>query len=106
MSSSALNIRPAAPGDGELVFEFIYGLAEYEKLAHEVVATPESVEQTLFGADRRAGLIGEQTQPLLHHLGLSSDHYAPFMILGFFDFFRRRLDARHLPALMPLFEHL
>ena len=44
-----LVIRPAVREDSSLILEFIRGLAEYEKLAHEVVATEEMLEQTLFG---------------------------------------------------------
>ena len=43
-----LIIRPAVRGDSGLILEFIRGLAEYEKLAHEVVATEEILERTLF----------------------------------------------------------
>ena len=43
-----LVIRPAVRGDSGLILEFIRGLAEYEKLAHEVVATEEILERTLF----------------------------------------------------------
>lgn len=42
-----LNIRQAGFGDGALIFQFIYELAEYEKLAHEVSATPELIEEML-----------------------------------------------------------
>ena len=49
MTPTELHIRPAVAGDGALVFTFIHGLAEYENLAHQVLATPESVENTLLG---------------------------------------------------------
>lgn len=44
----SLTIRPAAPSDAELVFAFIRELAEYERLLHEVEATPEMTSQALF----------------------------------------------------------
>lgn len=47
--SSDLDIRPAEPADIPLVLALIRGLAEYEKLAHEVVATEEKLEASLFG---------------------------------------------------------
>ena len=47
--SQFLVIRPAVREDSSLILEFIRGLAEYENLAHEVVATEEMLEQTLFG---------------------------------------------------------
>lgn len=48
-----LSIRKADKGDGELIFRFIYALAEYEKLAHEVQATPTLVEEMLTRPDAR-----------------------------------------------------
>ncbi|MGX5173564.1 N-acetyltransferase family protein [Aliikangiella sp. IMCC44653] len=45
----ALTIRPATPNDVELILRFITELAEFEKLANEVVATPQSLMVTLFG---------------------------------------------------------
>jgi len=38
-----LNIRPATPNDIPEILKLIRELAEYEKLAHEVVATPEDL---------------------------------------------------------------
>ena len=38
-------LRDAEPKDTALVLGFIRALAEYEKLAHEVVATEDSIEQ-------------------------------------------------------------
>lgn len=43
-----LTVRPAAPDDSELILQFIKELAEYEKLSHEVEATPEMIAATLF----------------------------------------------------------
>lgn len=42
-------IRPATEADIPLVLDFVRGLAEYEKLAHEVVASEETVRDALFG---------------------------------------------------------
>ena len=44
-----LKIRLAEPADTPLILRFIKELAEYEKLANEVVATKEILEETLFG---------------------------------------------------------
>src|ERR1044071_7169645 len=44
------HIRPATETDVPLILEFIRGLAQYERLLHEVVATEESLRETLFGA--------------------------------------------------------
>lgn len=44
-----LRIRPAVEADVPLILEFIHGLAAYERLAHEVVATEPLLRQWLFG---------------------------------------------------------
>ena len=49
----ALTIRQAKPGDAGLVLAFIRKLAEYEKLAHELVATEADIHEALFGAAQR-----------------------------------------------------
>lgn len=43
------NIRAAIDADVPLLLEFIRELADYEKLLHEVVATEDSVRESLFG---------------------------------------------------------
>jgi GNAT superfamily N-acetyltransferase len=45
-----VRIVPATERDVPLVLELIKGLAEYERLAHEVVATEAVLRDTLFGA--------------------------------------------------------
>lgn len=42
-------IRPATADDLPLILSFIRGLADYEKLTHEVEATEEKLRNTLFG---------------------------------------------------------
>ncbi len=42
-------IRPATERDAAVILSLIKGLAEYEKLSHEVVATEELLSATLFG---------------------------------------------------------
>ena len=44
-----LRIVPATPNDVSLILALIKELAEYERLAHEVVATEEILAETLFG---------------------------------------------------------
>ncbi len=43
-----LEIRPATSTDIPLILEFVQGLAKYEKLEHEVEATPAKLQRTLF----------------------------------------------------------
>lgn len=45
-------IRPAVIADVPIILTFIRGLADYEKLTHEVVATEAKLRATLFPADR------------------------------------------------------
>ena len=40
--------RPAAPGDEELILDFIRALAEYEHMSDQVVATPELLREWIF----------------------------------------------------------
>lgn len=49
LSRAHLAIRPAGRGEADLVLGFIRELAEYEKLAHEVDATAEALDEALFG---------------------------------------------------------
>lgn len=44
-----LSIRPAIASDVPVILSLIQGLADYEKLSHEVIATEESLSKTLFG---------------------------------------------------------
>ena len=49
MSATVIRIERATERDVPLIFSLIKGLAEYEKLAHEVMATEEKLRATLFG---------------------------------------------------------
>jgi len=49
MSQNTITIRPANKNDAALILGFIHGLAEYEKLAHEVIASEQDLRRTLFG---------------------------------------------------------
>ncbi len=44
----SMKIRFAVPGDEQKILDFIRALAEYEKLSHEVVATPELLREWIF----------------------------------------------------------
>lgn len=50
MSQDSITIRPANKNDAALILSFIQGLAEYEKLADEVVGTEQDLQRTLFSA--------------------------------------------------------
>jgi GNAT superfamily N-acetyltransferase len=53
----AFEIREATESDVPLILQFIRDLAEYERLAHMVVATEEQLRSTLFGAVRLAEVL-------------------------------------------------
>lgn len=50
----SLAVRPATPTDAALILGFIRDLAEYEKLAHEAVATEADIFAALFVGNPRA----------------------------------------------------
>ena len=49
-----IRIEPAKPGDAALVLQFIKGLADYERLSDEVVATEANIRESLFGSKANA----------------------------------------------------
>lgn len=49
-----LHIRPAQLSDAPQILAFITELAEYERARHEVIASVEDIERTLFGAGTTA----------------------------------------------------
>ena len=55
--SDSLTIRVAGRSDAAQVLDFIRELAEYERLADEVVATEEAIERTLFGPSPAAEVL-------------------------------------------------
>lgn len=52
-----IRIDPATETDIPLIFSFIKGLAEYERLASEVTATEEGLREFLFGPRRYAEVL-------------------------------------------------
>ena len=49
----SLSIRRVEPADAALVYELVCALADYEKLRHEVDATPEEIAKALFAPEPR-----------------------------------------------------
>jgi GNAT superfamily N-acetyltransferase len=54
---SSVDIRQATAEDLPVILALIRGLADYERLAHEVVATEEALRETLFGPNPRAEVV-------------------------------------------------
>jgi GNAT superfamily N-acetyltransferase len=57
MTKPTITLRPATRADIPQILAFIGELAEYEKLAHEAVATPAQLDAYLFGARPYAEVI-------------------------------------------------
>lgn len=53
----SLTLREATPADLPTIARFVRALAEYERLAHEAVATEADFAAALFGTPRRAGCL-------------------------------------------------
>jgi len=53
----AIRIVEATVADVPVILDMIRGLAEYEKLTHEVVATEEKLRESLFGAEPAAEVV-------------------------------------------------
>ena len=56
-AATKFRIEPATEKDVSVILSLIEGLAEYEKLSHEVVATEKSLRESLFGARRVAEVV-------------------------------------------------
>ena len=56
-AAAKFRIEPATEKDVSVILSLIEGLAEYEKLSHEVVATEKSLRESLFGARRVAEVV-------------------------------------------------
>lgn len=52
-----VSIRTATPDDVPLILQFIHALADYEKLAHEVVTDETELYARLFGATPQAEVV-------------------------------------------------
>ena len=74
-----INIRPATPADVETLFELIQALAEYEKLSHAVVGTPESLREHLFGDKPYAEAIVAEWEEQKAGFALFFHNYSTFL---------------------------
>ena len=54
---AGFTIKPAAKKDVPVILAFIKKLADYERLSHEIVATEELLQRTLFGQRRTAEVV-------------------------------------------------
>jgi len=58
-------IRPAVREDVPLILKCILGIAEYEKLSHQVEATEDTLEKSLFDRHEASVLLGFIDQELI-----------------------------------------
>jgi GNAT superfamily N-acetyltransferase len=78
MAEPAL-IRFASENDVPLILRFIRELADYERLGHEVVATEESVRDTLFGSRRYAEVLIAEADGEAVGFALFFHNYSTFL---------------------------
>ena len=81
MPPDHLHIRPARRSDSELILAFISALGEYERLAHEVVATPGQLEATLFCDHPFAEVVIADWQSQPAGFALFFTNYSTFLAL-------------------------
>lgn len=74
-----ITLRAAAPADTPLIVELIRGLAEYEKLAHECVATEERIRETLFGPKPQAEVVIAFLDDQAAGFALFFENYSTFL---------------------------
>jgi GNAT superfamily N-acetyltransferase len=72
-------IRSARPDDVGAILRLIRALAEYEKLAHEVVATEAALRETLFGAQPAAEVLLAEEGGQAVGLALFFPNYSTFL---------------------------
>ncbi len=75
----SISIRPANRDDVALILDLIRGLADYEKLAHECVATEASLLQTLFGERPAAEVVIADADGQTAGFALFFSNYSTFL---------------------------
>lgn len=77
--SAQISLRLATEQDIPTILRFINGLAEYEKLADQVVATEQKLRETLFGEKRYAEVIIAEYQQQQAGFALFFHNYSTFL---------------------------
>lgn len=75
---SGFALRPAQAGDEGEILRLIRALADYEKLAHEVVATEADLRRTLFGAAPEAECLLAEVEGRCVGMALYFPNYSTF----------------------------
>ena len=74
-----LAIRRATPSDVALILALIKELAEYERLAHEVIATEEAIHNSVFGARPHAEVLIAEADGAPAGFALFFHNYSTFL---------------------------
>jgi GNAT superfamily N-acetyltransferase len=74
-----MTIRQAVEADVPLILELIRGLAEYEKLQHQAVATEDAIRDGLFGARRFAEVVIAEEAHAAVGFALFFHNYSTFL---------------------------
>ena len=74
-----IDIRPATERDVPLILQFIRDLAEYERLAHEVVATADRLRASLFGPQPGAEVVFAEVNEKPAGFALFFHNYSTFL---------------------------
>jgi len=74
-----LSIQPATSEDTDEILKLIQGLADYEKLSDEVVATREKISETLFGEKPFAECLLAKTDGQTVGFALFFHNYSTFL---------------------------
>lgn len=79
MRPDTASIRFATGADAPVILRFIRALAEYEKLAHECIATEEALRATLFGDRPYAEVLLIEEGGAAHGFALFFHNYSTFL---------------------------
>lgn len=74
-----VSLRLATSQDVPIILTFIQGLAEYERLSDQVVATEEKLQQTLFGAKAYAEVVIAEYENKAAGFALFFNNYSTFL---------------------------
>lgn len=76
---SAATLRPATAADTALILDLIRGLAEYERLPNEVIATEELLRASLFGPVPAAEVVIAEVEGEAAGFALFCHNYSTFL---------------------------
>ena len=79
MSAPACTIRFGQPADVSTIFNLIRGLAEYERLSHEVVGTEKLLHEHLFGSKRYVEVLLAEADGRAVGFALFFHNYSTFL---------------------------